>query len=427
MLSGPHGGSPADNIAADAAAGFSGSFPSPPRLSSSAASEWSPADVGAWVSEVLKLPQYAEAFEVQQVDGPTLLELPEDLLDSELGIKNPIHRKKIVAHVKLLGASIETLTQSRLQRPPCGQRGQTARSSRPNWASGPEAAVRNTLDISGCGSDEDVLSSAGAASWQRGEIASGASSNGGTGGLLGCYSGASSNLAYGRHQDLSVVSSNFSGHGTALASRAAARRGRSMDRLAYLQQTGQVTPRCGPLSRQRSGDSQATSPTGTVGSLRSVGVFSQQSLVSQTRRRQGSRGPQDGKAMAASGKRIDAWGELGPSTSRKGSFGKLDRQASREYSGAHPCTPLSPRRDCDPVTSYYYKATLQRSPQSAVIGSARRRLSELGPSKSVSPGPVYRPQVEWTKLRVGGAIGGAKRFGYDRPNCNAWLNEVRDD
>jgi len=264
---------------------------------------------------------------------------------------------------------------------------------------------------------------------QRAEMASGASFNGGTGGISGCSSGGSSNLASGRHQDLSVVSSNFSGHGVALADRAAARRGRSMDRLAMLQR-GQVTPRNGPLStsRRRTGDSQATSPTGTAGSLHSVGALSRQSIGSQSRRRQGSRGPQDGKAIAASGKKIDAWGELSPSTSRKGSFGKTaDGQGSRDSCAAGIVSPLSPRRGLDdPTTSYYYKATFNRSPQSTVIGSARRRQPELGP-KSCSPGPAYRPQVDWAKIRTGGTIGAAERFAYHRPNCNHWLNEVSDD
>ena len=43
-----------------------------------------------------------QAFEQNDVDGPMLLELSEDLLEDCLYVKNPIHRKKILAHAKLL-------------------------------------------------------------------------------------------------------------------------------------------------------------------------------------------------------------------------------------------------------------------------------------------------------------------------------------
>uniref|UniRef100_A0A7S1B0A4 SAM domain-containing protein n=1 Tax=Noctiluca scintillans TaxID=2966 RepID=A0A7S1B0A4_NOCSC len=70
----------------------------------------SAADVGTWVSEALSLPQYAKAFELNGVDGPTLLELDEESM-LELGILNVLHRKKILGHIKLL-------------RPSAGERGQ---------------------------------------------------------------------------------------------------------------------------------------------------------------------------------------------------------------------------------------------------------------------------------------------------------------
>jgi hypothetical protein len=368
------------------------------------------------------------------------LELPEELLESPLQITNPIHRKKIIAHVKLLGASIE----SQLRSTPRGRRGQTPRSPS-NWSAGPSAGMQGrnalvlTTDDQFGGSDEDILSSAGAASLQR--VASGASSNVGTGGLPGCSSAASSNRASGsmaRHKELSRVSSDFSRPGSAMADRAAARRGRSMDRLAMLQQRSQGNVTLSTSRRPVIGGSRNTSPTGTAGSLRSVGNMSRQSVQSGSSRRQGSRGPPDGKAMSASGKRIDAWGELSPSTSRKGSFGKMPAggEVTRDYGGAL-ASPLAARRDCEPNSSYYYKATFnapvigKSSPRvgTAVIGRAPRRTPEqLGPAKSSSPGPAYRPAPpDWRNVRVGGAIGAAQRFAYHRPNSNHWLNESSDD
>jgi len=63
---------------------------------------WSVEDVSSFISNVLKLPQYSEVFAINEVDGPTLLELDEDMLEVELKIFNAIHRKKIVGHIKLL-------------------------------------------------------------------------------------------------------------------------------------------------------------------------------------------------------------------------------------------------------------------------------------------------------------------------------------
>jgi len=63
---------------------------------------WSPADVGRWVSEALELPQYAGAFLAHDIDGPTLFELTDGTLEEYLGIQDPLLRKKIVGHIKML-------------------------------------------------------------------------------------------------------------------------------------------------------------------------------------------------------------------------------------------------------------------------------------------------------------------------------------
>lgn len=407
----------ADTLPASGGHAHPGSLPS-------CASDWSPADVALWVSDVLKLPQYASALEEKQVDGPTLLELSEDLLDSELGIKNPIHRKKILGHVKLLnGELIQRLPQPQLRSTPRGRRTATPRSgpssTPPTWV-GPGSTARGALACDDQGDDisEDIMSSAGAASLKRG-----ASS---TGGLPGS-SAASSLLPRKEH---SVLSSNYSCHGNALADRAAARRTRSMERLVLLQQRNQALSRrlAGPPGSPPQSSRQSGCPPSPTGSFRSAGALSRVSNTS-SRRRAGSNKPPDGKAIAASGKRIDAWGELGPSTSRKGSFGKMPAggEVSRTV-GPHD-SPIAARRDtADPCTSssYFYKATFQRSNKSAMIPRARRPMDDLTP-KSASPGPAYRPQAEWTKLRVGGTIGAATRFNYHSPTRCHWLCEVSED
>lgn len=50
----------------------------------------------------MELPQYADAFRDKEVDGPTLLELTDETLEYPLGISDPLKRKKIVGHIKLL-------------------------------------------------------------------------------------------------------------------------------------------------------------------------------------------------------------------------------------------------------------------------------------------------------------------------------------
>lgn len=63
---------------------------------------WSPADVSRWVADTLGMPQYADAFAIHEVDGPTLLELTDETLEDPLGISEALKRKKILGHVKLL-------------------------------------------------------------------------------------------------------------------------------------------------------------------------------------------------------------------------------------------------------------------------------------------------------------------------------------
>jgi len=77
--------------------------------------QWSATDVGAWISESLRLPQYRDVFEQNEVDGPTLLELTEDVLERELAIRSAIHRKKVIAHIKLLRGRDESQAREIMQ------------------------------------------------------------------------------------------------------------------------------------------------------------------------------------------------------------------------------------------------------------------------------------------------------------------------
>lgn len=61
---------------------------------------WSETDVGDWVDLLLGSP-LGEAFRLNKVDGPTLLELTDDDLRVSLGITNALHRQKILGHVRV--------------------------------------------------------------------------------------------------------------------------------------------------------------------------------------------------------------------------------------------------------------------------------------------------------------------------------------
>lgn len=62
--------------------------------------EWSPDDVGDWVDALLG-ESCGAPFRVHRVDGPTLLELSDEDLQSPLGVTSSLHRKKLLGHIRV--------------------------------------------------------------------------------------------------------------------------------------------------------------------------------------------------------------------------------------------------------------------------------------------------------------------------------------
>ena len=60
---------------------------------------WSKEDVETWLVEVVQLPQYAQIFVENDVDGELLLWLRERNLQEDLEITSLLHRKKITAQI----------------------------------------------------------------------------------------------------------------------------------------------------------------------------------------------------------------------------------------------------------------------------------------------------------------------------------------
>jgi len=75
--------------------------------------EWNIKHVGQWL-DTLVLGQYKAAFEEAAIDGMYLLELVEKDLESALGMKHELHRKKLLfARDKLRPLSIQEMQQRR--------------------------------------------------------------------------------------------------------------------------------------------------------------------------------------------------------------------------------------------------------------------------------------------------------------------------
>lgn len=66
--------------------------------------QWSETQVASWIKGHLGLP-YADVIIQNRIDGPTLLELTDQDLHDYLDIVNPLHRKKLLGHTKLLRRS----------------------------------------------------------------------------------------------------------------------------------------------------------------------------------------------------------------------------------------------------------------------------------------------------------------------------------
>lgn len=74
--------------------------------------QWSETQVSSWVRGHLGLP-YGDIFVQNRIDGPTLLELTDQDLNDYLEIWNPLHRKKLLAHTKLLRKSLPLLEEAK--------------------------------------------------------------------------------------------------------------------------------------------------------------------------------------------------------------------------------------------------------------------------------------------------------------------------
>lgn len=69
------------------------------------AREWSVADVSSWLVHAIEVPEYAETFSRNLVNGAMLLSLNEHDLQAELNIGRPLHRRRLLIELDHLRVS----------------------------------------------------------------------------------------------------------------------------------------------------------------------------------------------------------------------------------------------------------------------------------------------------------------------------------
>jgi hypothetical protein len=64
--------------------------------------QWDTAEVGEWLTNVVKLPQYSKQFEDIGVDGQIIDHITDTDLEGDFAIKVRLHRVKIIEGIKKL-------------------------------------------------------------------------------------------------------------------------------------------------------------------------------------------------------------------------------------------------------------------------------------------------------------------------------------
>ncbi len=67
----------------------------------------SPGQVCAWLATSIGLPQYQYRFREAAVSGPVLMSLTDEDLTTTLGIRHPLHRRKILLGLDLMSCEAE--------------------------------------------------------------------------------------------------------------------------------------------------------------------------------------------------------------------------------------------------------------------------------------------------------------------------------
>lgn len=389
---------------------------------------WSPLDVSIWVSDVLRLGQYAHAFVHFDIDGPTLLELTEDVLESQLSIRNIIHRKKIIAHAKLLAMpASQPSTPSPSRTSKMNSPASRERSTRVDWS--PEArrvgdrtsaASRSASSShSPCASNDAYGVSSPARAHPR--FPNGVDDREFEDSLNSSFQGP---LYRSRSCELLGSSAMLDkdapaqGYGAYSAARAAARR--RQPRRSFPQASNGIDG-----SNVSASFSYSPSQRRRSGGVRSSPDSSTSYRSSDSRKVLPSKVP----PASTKGQRVQGFGELGPSCSTRGSWGTpRPRQPWGGGGMGKDHHQFVPHSDVDPLSSHYYKASMLCGPRSTAINRADRKLFDLpwqvAATRSARSTPGPGKPVRSTKNHLGGAFPKDERFTYDRQNCFNWIREL---
>jgi len=382
---------------------------------------WTPVDVSCWVDQTLGLPQYADAFEASQVDGPTLLELTEEILEEVLLVRNPLHRKKIIAHAKLLDVMQGPGASTALALAPAA----TSASAVAAAVARCQAAAFHPApreDYRFHGNEEDGASSSGTPPFSSGGGDAPAGTDASTADSLAAAHYREQQMQQPRQRRHSLLESGAEGSGGtraapggATAQRAAMRRSHSEDLAVMSQFDSSVREAsrrrglCGacPAAAQRlsaSVTSSMLSPRRAPSATRSPGMsFSRASYSGQgVRETVLSPRPQAQRSVAEQSTSTFVrptgkfWNDV-KTASPRATFGKA-------------------RRDAQPLP--------QGLGQSLLSGAGGGTAPAPLHATAGATGVWQPPSVSsWSRRKPGGFMGGAARFTRAGWNCPSWLQD----
>lgn len=107
--------------------------------------DWKVDEVLQWLDEEMELPQYGEAIIRNAVSGRLLLTLSESELESELGVKTALHKRKLVTHIAELQEVADYPPLQRSLEATERNRTNRAKTLRPNTTETPSFIRREQL------------------------------------------------------------------------------------------------------------------------------------------------------------------------------------------------------------------------------------------------------------------------------------------
>lgn len=379
---------------------------------------WRAEEVRGWLSETVGLPQYADDFVGNEVDGPTLPELNDEVLREHLGVSNALHRKKILGHTRLLlcsPRSPDLLSGSRTSQDLAAAVG-SASTACPDWEERQAVDTNSTQAVDT--SSTIVISS------ETGEPS---------------YTGCQARLAQVMVQQPSSAQGKLriAQGGGAMAQRAAMRTVVTDELLRSAMGFGPLprTQAVPPVVMRSSPRAPASPETTYSASSPSYQASSPSPRPRAAFPSPEHRSPRQSRRSEASQTQVHRQASVGGLTRTRSSASCTRLNASMTSSSmcstAKPTSPTSGGANYNLMGSNKSVASLTNSPRATIAKAPRSsgmpnhgKLAWQTRPAEETPGVAYSslPQ-DFGKPRPGGAIGSAPRFAPGVENCPVWLLE----